>query len=118
MAVHVRLDMPPHFAHLNMWGRAAGGGWWALVTWDRHVGYDDPPARCTGTRTCAGWVAAGHVTPADGWVDTSAIPRVLSVVDLADDAVIGVADDLGVRGPRPLVADGALVVWVMGCSAW
>jgi len=42
----------------------------------------------------------------------------LSVVDLADDAVIGVADDLGVRGPRPLVADGALVVWVMGCSAW
>jgi NAD(P)-dependent dehydrogenase (short-subunit alcohol dehydrogenase family) len=42
----------------------------------------------------------------------------LSVVDLADDGVIGVADDLGVRGPRPLVADGALVVSVTGCSAW
>jgi hypothetical protein len=42
----------------------------------------------------------------------------LSVVDLADDDVIGVAEDAGVRGPRPLVAGGALVVSVTGCSAW
>lgn len=45
-------------------------------------------------------------------------PPLLSVVDLADDVVFGVADDAGVRGPRPLVADGALVVSVTGCSAW
>jgi hypothetical protein len=41
----------------------------------------------------------------------------LSVIDLADDAVIVVADDRGVRGPRPLDADGALVGSVTGCSA-
>ena len=39
------------------------------------------------------------------------------VVDLADDGVIGVADDQGASRPRLLVADGALVVSVMGCSA-
>lgn len=43
---------------------------------------------------------------------------VLSVVDLADDGVIGVAGDLGVRRPRPQSADGALVGSVTGCSAW
>jgi hypothetical protein len=43
--------------------------------------------------------------------------RLLSGVDLADCAVVGVADDLGVRRPRPLVADGALVGSVTGCSA-
>jgi hypothetical protein len=42
----------------------------------------------------------------------------LSAVDLVDDAVIGVADDLGVERPRPLGADGAVVVLVMGCPAW
>jgi hypothetical protein len=43
---------------------------------------------------------------------------VLSVVDLADDAFIGVADDWGVRKPRPVVVGGALVGSVTGCSAW
>jgi len=42
---------------------------------------------------------------------------VLTVVDLADEAVIDVADDPGVRRPRPLVADRALVGSVTGCSA-
>jgi hypothetical protein len=42
----------------------------------------------------------------------------LSVIDFADDAVIVVADDWGVRRPRPRVAGGALVGWVAGCSAW
>jgi hypothetical protein len=41
---------------------------------------------------------------------------VLSVVDLADDGVICVADDRGVRRPRPRGADGALVGSVVGCS--
>jgi hypothetical protein len=42
----------------------------------------------------------------------------LAVADLADDGVIGVAEDLGVRRPRPLVADGALLDSVTGCSAF
>jgi hypothetical protein len=45
-------------------------------------------------------------------------PLVLSVTDLADVAVIDVADDLGVKRPRPLAAGGALVVLVTACSAW
>jgi hypothetical protein len=44
--------------------------------------------------------------------------RLLSVVDFADDAFIGVADDWGVRKPRPVVVGGALVGSVMGCSVW
>jgi hypothetical protein len=44
--------------------------------------------------------------------------KVLSVVDLVDDAFIGVADDWGVRKPRPVVVGGALVGSVTGCSAW
>ena len=54
--------------------------------------------------------------PGSSWPPTpnSASPAasVLTVVDLADDGVIGVADVLGVRRPRPLVAGGALV----GCG--
>jgi hypothetical protein len=42
----------------------------------------------------------------------------LTRVDLADDGVIHDADDGGVEGPRPLVADGALVGLVPGCSVW
>jgi hypothetical protein len=42
----------------------------------------------------------------------------LSVVDLADDAVVLDADDGGVRWPRPLAAGGALVGVVAGWSAW
>jgi hypothetical protein len=45
-------------------------------------------------------------------------PGVLYAVDLADGGVIGVADDLGVEWPRPLGADGAVVVLVRDCSAW
>jgi hypothetical protein len=44
--------------------------------------------------------------------------RLLTRVDLADDGVIDDADEGGVERPRPLVADGALVGWVVGCSAW
>jgi len=44
------------------------------------------------------------------------VERVLSVVDLADDGVIGVAEGSGVRRPRPLVAGGAVVGSVTGCS--
>ena len=44
--------------------------------------------------------------------------HVLTVVDLADGAVVRVADERGVEGPRPLVADGAVVGLVPGCSAW
>jgi hypothetical protein len=46
------------------------------------------------------------------------LARELSVVDLAEHGVIGFADGLGVRRPRPLVADGALVGSVTGCSAF
>jgi hypothetical protein len=42
--------------------------------------------------------------------------QVLSVVDLADDAFIGVADEQGVRRPRPGVVGGALVGSVTECS--
>jgi hypothetical protein len=42
---------------------------------------------------------------------------VLPVVDLADEAIIEIADEGGVERPRPLVADGALVGFVPGCSA-
>ena len=87
-----------------MWGRAAGGGWWALVTWDRHVGYDDPEVRYTGTQTCTGRVAARHVTPADDWVDTSAIARVVLGADPA-------------AWPRPVSRPGAYLpanVWWVG----
>jgi hypothetical protein len=40
----------------------------------------------------------------------------LSVVDFADDVFIGVADEWGVRRPRPVVVGGALVGSVTGCS--
>ena len=43
---------------------------------------------------------------------------VLTFVDLADGAVIRVADEHGVEGPRPLVADGAVVGFLLGSSAW
>ena len=42
----------------------------------------------------------------------------LTVVDLADDGVVHDADDGVVEMPRPLVADGAVVGLVPGCSAW
>jgi hypothetical protein len=42
----------------------------------------------------------------------------LTVADLADDAVVRVADDGGVERPRLLVAGGALVGLLPGCSAW
>jgi hypothetical protein len=45
-------------------------------------------------------------------------PVMLAVVDLADGAVVRVADEYGVEGPRPLVADGVVVGFVPGCSAW
>jgi len=51
-------------------------------------------------------------------VDTRSPGAVLSVVHLADDAVIGVADGWGVRRPRLLVADGALVGLLAGWSVW
>ena len=73
MVVHLRLDIPPHAGHLHVWGRAADG-WWALLVWDEHVGYDT--ARYTGTETCAGWVAASHLRPASDWADTRGIPRI------------------------------------------
>jgi hypothetical protein len=43
---------------------------------------------------------------------------VLTVVDLADVAFVVVADGVGMRWPRPRVADGAVVGSVPGCSAW
>ena len=53
----------------------------------------------------------------ESWLRAPSV-RVLTRVDLADDGVIHVADDGGVEGPRPLVADGALVGLVPGCSVW
>ena len=44
--------------------------------------------------------------------------EMLPVVHLADEGVTGVADGRGVGRPRPLVADGALVGSLTGCSAW
>jgi hypothetical protein len=44
--------------------------------------------------------------------------EMLSVIDIAEDAVMGVADEWGVKRPRPRVAGGALVGGVRGCSAW
>jgi hypothetical protein len=44
--------------------------------------------------------------------------KVLTVVDLADGGVVHDADDGVVEMPRPLVADGAVVGLVPGCSAW
>jgi len=43
---------------------------------------------------------------------------VLTVADLADDAVVRDADEVGVGRPRPLDADGALVGLVAVSSAW
>jgi hypothetical protein len=42
----------------------------------------------------------------------------LTVVDLADVVFVVVADGVGMRWPRPRVADGAVVGSVPGCSAW
>jgi hypothetical protein len=42
----------------------------------------------------------------------------LTGVDLADDGVVDVADDGVVGRPRPLVADGAVVGVLPGCSVW
>jgi hypothetical protein len=44
--------------------------------------------------------------------------QVLTVVDLADGGVVHDADDGVTEMPRPLVADGAVVGLVPGCSAW
>jgi hypothetical protein len=44
--------------------------------------------------------------------------RLLTVVDLADGGIVHDADDGVMEMPRPLVADGAVVVLVPGCSAW
>jgi hypothetical protein len=49
--------------------------------------------------------------------ESGTVHLLLTVVDLADGAVIGVADDRGVRWPRPRVAAGAIFGWLMGCSA-
>ena len=50
----VRLGIPPHLADLELWGRDAGGEWWALVVWSVQV---TPP---DGTHPvpvgCAAWV--------------------------------------------------------------
>ena len=43
---------------------------------------------------------------------------VLTRIDLADGGVIPDAEDGVVGRPRPLVADGALVGSVTGCSVW
>jgi hypothetical protein len=42
----------------------------------------------------------------------------LTVADLADDGVFQIADERRVERPRPLVADGAVVGLLPGCSAW
>jgi len=42
--------------------------------------------------------------------------RVLTVADLADDAVVQNAEERGAERPRPLVAGGALIGLVPGCS--
>jgi hypothetical protein len=42
----------------------------------------------------------------------------LAAADVADDAVIQIADEGGAGRPRPLVAGGALVGLVPGCSVW
>jgi phosphotransferase system IIB component len=44
--------------------------------------------------------------------------QVLTVADLADDAVVRVADDVVWEGPVRLVAGGAFVGGVPGWSAW
>jgi hypothetical protein len=42
--------------------------------------------------------------------------RLLTVADLADDAVVQNAEERGAERPRPLVAGGALIGLVPGCS--
>jgi hypothetical protein len=49
---------------------------------------------------------------------TSSSTRLLTVVDLADGGIVHDADDGVMEMPRPLVADGAVVGLVPGCSAW
>jgi len=46
------------------------------------------------------------------------VPRLLTVADLADDAVVRDADEVGVGRPRPLDVDGAFVGLVPVSSAW
>jgi hypothetical protein len=46
------------------------------------------------------------------------LTRLLTFVDLADGGVVHDADDGVMEMPRPLVADGAVVGLVPGCSAW
>jgi len=68
-----------------------------------------------------GMPPARRVSPGESyfgrWAAQHNRDLLLTVVDLADEAVIDVADDPGVRRPRPLVADRALVGSVTGCSA-
>ena len=54
---------------------------------------------------------------ASGWCSMP-VPALLTVSDLADDAVVQIADERGAERPRPLVAGGALAGLVPGCSAW
>ena len=50
----VSLTVPPWTAELDVWGRDAGGEWWALVTWTVYVA----PPDGAGIRPvgCSAWV--------------------------------------------------------------
>ena len=79
------------------------------------VGVDEVAERGVGLFAGVMALAGDGVVVGSG--GSAGVEGLLPVADLADDAVIGVADDLGAGRPRPLVADGAVVVPVMGCSA-
>jgi hypothetical protein len=55
----VRLGIPPELADLELWGRDAGGEWWALVVWSVQV---TPPDGTHPVPTgCAAWVPGVEV---------------------------------------------------------
>ena len=95
---------------------------------DERVGIADLRRRGLGVRAIAAATGRSPATisrelrrnldPTSGHYRPFTAQRLLTFVDLADGAVIRVADEHGVEGPRPLVADGAVVGFLPGSSAW
>jgi hypothetical protein len=55
----VTLDVPPHLADIEMWGRDVGGEWWALIVW--HTQVIPPDVGRPVAISCAAWAPGRHV---------------------------------------------------------
>ena len=69
----IQLQLPPQYGvHLLAWGCDPGGGWWALVTWERFIAHHfEAPTRLW----CTAWAAARYVGQVEH-EDYGRVPRV------------------------------------------